>query len=145
MYLEPKVRKELGDLLCDKYPKIFAERHMDTSSSCMGWGLDCGDGWFDIIDTLCANLQSMTDRNAAPQVVAKQVKEKFGNLCFLYSGGNEVTFGMVMLAQSMSVRVCEMCGGPRPRKAENGGLQVRCAHPPCYYQTDLDSDDFPEE
>ena len=80
------MKKELDALLCSRYPLIFADRHAPMTQSCMYWGFSCGDGWFDLIDTLCARLQFATDHNKAPQVVATQVKEKWGMLCFYYWG-----------------------------------------------------------
>ncbi|MGH8493088.1 MAG: hypothetical protein ACRERR_08300 [Moraxellaceae bacterium] len=118
---------------------------MDTSTSSMGWGFSCNDGWFDIIDILCANLQFWTDRNGAPQSVAKQVKEKLGTLHFYCSGGNELTFGMVVMAQSMSARICEVCGAPGLLKAESGWYQVRCAAHANQNQNGLDLEDSPAE
>lgn len=120
------MKKELDELLCQKYPKIFAERSLDITRSCMAWGFSCRDGWFDIIDTLCANLQFWTDRNGAPQVVASQVKEKFGKLCFYHVGGNEVTFGMVVMAQALSEKTCEVCGTPGTMEDNEGWYRVRC-------------------
>lgn len=99
---------------------------MDATKTCMGWGFSCKDGWFDLIDTLCGQLQFWTDNNGAPQVVAKQVKEKFGTLRFYYSGGNEVTFGMVVMAQSMSARICEVCGAPGALEDNKGWYRVSC-------------------
>jgi len=45
-----------------------------------------------------------------PQVVALQVKEKFGTLRFYYSGGDEVIGGYVAMAEAMSAYTCESCG-----------------------------------
>ena len=73
------MKKELDALLCSRYPLIFADRHAPMTQSCMYWGFSCGDGWFDLIDTLCARLQFATDHNKAPQVVATQVKEILQN------------------------------------------------------------------
>jgi hypothetical protein len=39
-----------------------------------------------------------------------QIKEKFGGLCFYYSGGDKIIDGMVDYAQSLSYRTCEHCG-----------------------------------
>jgi hypothetical protein len=47
-----------------------------------------------------------------PQVVATQVKEKFGTLRFYYDGGDSVIEGMVYMAESMSGVTCEECGAP---------------------------------
>lgn len=39
-----------------------------------------------------------------------QIKEKFGGLRFYYSGGDDTTYGMVSLAESLSYKICEKCG-----------------------------------
>lgn len=109
------MQKELDDQLCNKYPKLFVERNLPMSQTCMCWGFSCGDGWFNIIDLLCANIQSHIDwenknEEKVPQVVVKQVKEKFGTLRFYYSGGDEYIHGLVRMAESMSGRTCEKCG-----------------------------------
>jgi hypothetical protein len=111
------MNQELDDLLCKKYPKIFAERHLSEMQTCMYWGFSHADGWFNIIDQLCANIQNHIDWKAknghvVPQVVAEQVKEKFGTLRFYYRGGDEVIDGMVRMAESMSGVTCEECGAP---------------------------------
>ena len=156
--------QKLDELLCEKYPKIFANRHADMTTTCMCWGFSCGDGWFNILDQLCGNIQHHIDwsiknntydiefekmrtavvagdltsfnseyatmspefvdrmksdllkmkprkiRKVIPQVVASQVKEKFGTLRFYYSGGDNVIDGMVLMAESMSGVTCEECG-----------------------------------
>ena len=47
------MRKELDEALCVKYPRIFKDRNAN-----MRWGLECGDGWYNIIDVLCGLLTS---------------------------------------------------------------------------------------
>ena len=49
---------------------------------------------------------------AVPQVVAVQVKEKFGWLRFYVNGGDDVTYAYISMAESMSYRTCEECGTP---------------------------------
>ena len=44
------------------------------------------------------------------QVVASQVKEKYGGLCFYYYGGDDYIDGMVSFAEQMSYKICEICG-----------------------------------
>jgi hypothetical protein len=115
---------ELESKLCKKYPKIFVNVDKDMTQSCMYWGLSVGDGWYDLIDTLCWNIQSYIDNNSSetrviPQVVADQVKEKFGTLRFYTSGGDRLIDGMIWFAESMSGRICEQCG--RPGKSNQSG------------------------
>lgn len=54
---------DLDELLCKKYPEIFRDRHVPMNQTLMCWGFACGDGWFALIDTLCASL--MHDVNVA--------------------------------------------------------------------------------
>jgi hypothetical protein len=52
------MRKELDEALCAKYPLIFKDRNADMRTTAMCWGLECGEGWYNIIDTLCGLLTS---------------------------------------------------------------------------------------
>lgn len=118
------MRRELDELLCQSYPKIFKDRNAHMTETAMCWGFECGDGWFNIINQLCANIQHYTDWNnenhakgykqykEVPQVVAVQIKEKFGTLRFYYDGGDDTIGGMVRMAESMSAVTCEECGAP---------------------------------
>ena len=121
------MKKELDELLCQRYPLIFADRRRSIKESCMGWGFSCGDGWFDLIDTLCERLQFWTDRNKAPQVVAQQVKEKFGTLCFYPREANEKQRGMIYMAEAMSARICDQCGKPGQTLVHEFWHMTRCA------------------
>lgn len=165
--------------LCEKYPLIFANRHGDVRTTAMCWGFECGDGWYNIINNLCSNIQARIDWNAKerdrisqynimignakngdwsafneyykhigekyrdeykertlsaefqtipdpiPQVVAVQVKEKFGGLRFYYNGGDDQIQGMVRMAESMSVVTCETCGAPGSTRG-GGWIRTLC-------------------
>jgi len=160
------MKKELDELLCKRYP------HGDMRTTAMCWGFDIGDGWFNIINQMCRNMQWHIDqsrkdrarslrynravkramkgdlegliryhtygkginaheyaikyanedverglklrevREACPQVIATQVKEKFGTLRFYYYGGDDYCRGVESLADSMSAVTCEVCGSP---------------------------------
>ncbi len=120
------MRKTLDDLLCERYPLIFAERNLSMQESCMYWGFACDDGWFTLIDTLCAKLQAHTDLNGAPQVVATQVKEKYGELRFYVQAADKYQHGMIAFATAMSAQLCEKCGHPGKRFKRDGWLVTRC-------------------
>jgi hypothetical protein len=138
------MKQELDNLLCERYPEIFAERNLDMTETCMCWGFECGDGWFDILDRLCATIQHHIDwRNRQradllennphnlpipeeiPQVVAEQVKEKFGTLRFYYRGGDDYVSGLVSMAEAITEFTCETCGD-RGEANESGWISVRC-------------------
>jgi hypothetical protein len=119
------MKPELDKALCEKYPKIFANRHADMRATAMCWGFECGDGWYQIIEALCCAMQSHCDSNAISQLVASQVKEKYGTLRFYYIGGDDMTDGMVYLAEVMSGMTCEVCGQPGITR-DTGWLTTRC-------------------
>lgn len=111
------MREDLDKQLCEKYPKIFANRNKNMTETAMCWGFEHGDGWYELIDRLCHNIQHYIDwKNRkevqVAQVVADQVKEKFGTLRFYYSGGDDYISGLVSMAESMSGAICEECGKP---------------------------------
>jgi hypothetical protein len=173
------MKKDIDAVLCEKYPKIFVNRHASEQVTAMCWGIATGDGWFNILDQLCGNIQShidwtekrhrqtiehnnmVADMKAGnfesfdkdmgnmsedfketrreeilehgynevvppcPQVVADQVKEKFGTLRFYYSGGDDVVDGMVRMAEAMTEVTCEGCGSPGERRG-GGWIRTEC-------------------
>ena len=103
---------ELQKQLYSKYPEIFADKDKSMKETAMCWGIETPDDWYDIIDTLCQALTNTyttyldIDKEDAerlgikpvryrdedsyiysvecPQVIAEQVKEKYGTLRFYY-------------------------------------------------------------
>lgn len=124
------MKQELDEYLCKVFPKIFAERNLPMQETAMCWGFECGDGWFNIINQLCQNIQHHIDwknkeKEVVAQVVVSQVKEKYGTLRFYYSGGDDTIDGMVSMAESMSGVTCEECGNIG--ESNNGGwIKVLC-------------------
>ena len=127
------MRQDLDDVLCERYRHLFRDRHSNGAQSNMHRGFCCGDGWFDIIDTLCASLSAGVKVGAIPAVLAIEVKEKLGTLRFRIQGGNAEAHRLVALAEQKSARICELCGQPGMlQKLE--GLQVLC--PGCILKGD---------
>lgn len=184
------MKDELDKQLVAKYPKIFKNRYGNMQETCMCWGFECGDGWYNIIDMLCANIQNHIDQSrnkraralrknralkrallgdtswltyfymkhywkedpdaeipewvyknikedikeikfadvgsdVVKQVVAVQVKEKFGGLRFYIDGGDDIVYAMIGMAESMSVVTCETCGSPG-RQRSGGWIRTLC-------------------
>ncbi len=79
--------------ILEKYPKIFKDKALPITQSCMSWGICVPDDWLPIIDELCDAMQncgwtSWGSSHNGPlksgQVVAEQVKSKYGDLRFYY-------------------------------------------------------------
>ncbi len=130
------MKTKLDEQLVKKYPKIFADRYKDMKETCMCWGFECGDGWYWLIDNLCNSIQSYIDNNShfmnIEQVVATQVKEKFGGLRFYIDGGDKHIRGMISLAENLSYKICERCGCTDGVEQTKGGwittLCQSCIH-----------------
>lgn len=108
------MRQDMEELLCERYPLMLS-----------GQRILCGKGWYTLIDTLCQLLQSETDDKQAPQVVAMQVKEKFGVLRFQPRQASSEQRGMIAMAIAMSSHVCELCGQPG-QTVVAGAWMTRC-------------------
>jgi hypothetical protein len=141
------MKQELDKLLCEKYPKMMVNRNKDMKETCMCWGFECGDGWFNILDQLMGNIQHHIDwknkkEEIIPQVTLDQIKEKFGTLRFYYTGGDDVIGGMVRMAESMSGVTCEGCGNVGERR---GGGWVHTYCTPCEEQRELARKQYDEK
>lgn len=95
--------EDLLPILRDRYPKLFSSEHLRE--------IACFPGWLNLLDDLCLRLQTYLDTNPGiPQVVVRQVKEKFGGLRFYISGGDEFCQRIVDAAAEASLTLCEICG-----------------------------------
>jgi hypothetical protein len=66
------------------------------------------------------------------QVVATQVKEKYGGLRFYYYGGDRFIAGMIWLAEYQSYHICETCGSTKDVFQTKGYITTICND--CYKQ-----------
>jgi len=118
--------KELQEKLYTKYPLIFQNKDKSMKESCMYWGISTNDGWYKIIDRLCSNLQWNTDHNKQPQIIASQVKEKFGGLCFYVESGTSEQHAVISFVESLSHHVCEECGSMENVGHTKGWITTLC-------------------
>lgn len=117
------MNEELQNNIFDSYPELFKNRD-DLQQSLMGFGFECSDGWYDLINTLCADIYhyfntkyegvGYNDEKYFHEVPkhfsVQQVKEKFGSLRFYISSAPMEIFDMVRTAENKSYRICEECG-----------------------------------
>jgi len=119
------MKKELSEILFQRYPLIFADYIQPPEGQRDWWKIWCRDGWFDLIDALCEQFQDCTDKRDAPQAVARDVKEKFGELRFVVHARNAEQIGATRMAYALSKRICEECGAPG-RHVVAGAWMTRC-------------------
>ena len=119
------MKVELKQQLFEKYPRMFPGS-AQPGAAAIGRAITVGDGWFGLVDVLCEQLQGETDQNGAPQIVAIQVKEKYGELRFYVGSASERQEAMIEFAEALSARVCEACGSPGSVRSSTGWYATRC-------------------
>ena len=53
--------EEKQNILYEKFPKIFRQKDLSMQQTAMCWGISCGDGWFNILYTLCSHIQHLVE------------------------------------------------------------------------------------
>lgn len=83
-------------------------------------GIECGDGWFGIVDSLSHACENEIDTLMAQGVPKEgwpriaQIKGKFGGLRFYVNGSvtDELRALILAVEEEESRRTCEYCGAP---------------------------------
>lgn len=113
------MNEKLEKKLIEKFPKIFPPKSTSPTSAIELFGIECHDGWYVLIETACKLAQQEIDwseKNQTEdnpkinQIVAIQIKQKFGGLRFYYSGGDKTINGIINTIEAMSYTICEECG-----------------------------------
>jgi len=112
--------------LYSKYPKIFSDISLPGHESRMAWGIECGNGWYWLIDLLCSNIMAFHLGNDLPIPAFTQVKEKFGSLRVYSDDASEYCDGLIDMACAISTKICETCGNSGKFRVENNWCRTEC-------------------
>ena len=119
---------ELQNQLYEKYPYLFSNRNKSRMESCMCWGCEVGNGWYELLSSVCWRIFQHDRNTADPEYIPvkfDQIKEKYGGLRVYYSGGNNYVRGVISMAEEYSYKVCEVCGNSgKPNKG--GWITTLC-------------------
>jgi hypothetical protein len=136
--------QELQNKLFEKYPRLFENRAKSARESCLHFGIETGNGWYELLSSLCHRITNheeniefrikVRNKNGVENdaadlsyvpVTFDQVKEKFGGLRIYFSGGDDYVFGAVGMAEEYSYKICEVCGNAgKPNKG--GWITTLC-------------------
>ena len=129
------MKDQLEKQLAAKFPKILKDLGGDPMKTCMALGLECGDGWYGLLEDGMGKIQYYCNRCTTAgepvQLVADQIKEKFGTLSFRYhvEGGTQVAHEVLSKVvgdmERMSEGVCEVSGAPGVLCSKDGWLATR--------------------
>jgi len=146
------MNNHLETYLYEKYPEFFVEKDWDIKNTCMCWGIQCGDGWFNLLDSTCMKVKDyLTSLQKSLQSFKFQsIKEKYGYLDIMHSltdcKEDSCTFSdyqrnaiddIIEGASSDSEYTCELCGSTRgARVAGFSYFQALCSY--CYHKEHKD-------
>lgn len=81
----------------------------------IAFGFECGDGWADLLVELCQKINTYIQtlpQEQIDEIVALQVKEKYGTLRFYLSCYDDTIDTLIRDAEIKSSVTCETCGNP---------------------------------
>lgn len=118
------MNSELTTKLKDKYPAFFRDLYGDPSQTCMAFGIECGDGWYGLLEKLCEDIAAS---NPPEDFRFAQIKEKFGGLTVYVDFGNEKIFSLTTEVEQESYKVCEFCGTRDNVTSEGSWILTLCS------------------
>ena len=95
------MKQKLQDKLFKDFPKLFIQKDLDKTKTCMCWGIETPDRWYDVIYKLCETIQNHINWNNLKQIEFTQVKEKFGSLRVYYNDKDQWIDGAIALADTL--------------------------------------------
>ena len=132
---------ELQNKLYEKYPQLFVNKDKTPMQSPMCFGIETGEGWYEILSSLCWMIKQYEDsiiwqtewnQKTNPEyksdyfpVKFDQIKEKYGGLRVYFSGGDQYIEGLVSMAEAVSYKVCDVCGN-KGEANKQGWISTRC-------------------
>jgi len=121
------MKAELQQKLFKKYPKIFRQKKLSMTETCMYWGIECPNSWYKILNNLCSKIQKYIDAGNIEQIEATQVKEKYGTLRFYSNNYDPIIDDLIDKAEIETSKICAYCGSKDDVKgSENGWILYLC-------------------
>lgn len=111
------MREELEKHLVKTFPHVFL-RDSNGREPWSMFGIECGDGWYDLLEEGAAKLEPLfaAAAKADPEGYGygyfrtTQIKEKYGTLRWYLSGASDEMYAIVDAAEERSSTTCEQCG-----------------------------------
>lgn len=109
------------DIILKKYPKLY--KHIGR--------IDCGIGWYDLIDELSSRLeQHIIDYEKILKVESDisimDIKQRYGMLCLTLFCGTIEMYNLINKYQDRSGTICESCSCPSSIEYVDGVCMSLC-------------------
>ena len=132
---------ELESRLFDSYPELFRARLEPGDEPIKMWGVECGDGWFNLLRDLASELVGAATRagifpadSGWPAIV--QAKQKRSGLRVCLRQPDTIYESILDSYRLRSLQTCEVCGEPGKPNQSHRQLMVTCSRhsPPTVQQ-----------
>lgn len=108
------------DQLIKDYPKALSN---------VRCGIYYNEGWHILINSLCHLIEQEINQmplELQDQFKVEQIKQKFGSLRVYLNRSTPYIDGAIQLAESLSIHLCECCGGVGEIKSVKGWSATLC-------------------
>jgi len=112
------MKKELEEKFIEVAPVFLQDMYGDMMKTCMAWGFECGDGWFDPLLKAMIAIEEVNKRSKG-KFIADQIKSKYAELRIYWHSSEGVTKDeeeeidrIIEQAEKDCWAVCELCGQP---------------------------------
>ncbi len=100
------MNKDLQSKLFINYPQLY--RSADARQCISLFGIECGDGWYDLLNSLSEKIYPLLSGD----MYVCQVKEKYGTLRYYMNASTDEIELLIREAEHRSAVTCEFCGKP---------------------------------
>lgn len=106
-----------------KYRFARPEKDDTPMTNLLVFGYECGDGWFNLVNSMFAELK---DVKKPKEFKIIQLKEKYAELRVYYVAGNNDIDEIISDYSAISRHTCELCGKPGRIKEIRGWFTTCC-------------------
>lgn len=123
MGLNNKMKNQ--EKLFEKYPGLFFQKDLPMQQTCMCWGVECGEGWYGVLERLCEKLSKYSEEKGL-DIQFVQIKEKYGELRVYLNYYDDEVDKMTEEAENEADNTCEICSAKGELSIKFGWYKTLC-------------------
>lgn len=120
------MNQELTNKIYSRFPEIYCQHTLPKEETSMYWGIQCGDGWFDLIWKMSEEIETLARAQNIPIPEMSEIKQKMGGLRVRLFSNNPTIVAAVKDVEEMALYTCEKCGRSGKLRRMKGLISVRC-------------------
>ena len=114
--------------LYERFPHLYRERLAPLESSKMGWGLQCDDGWYNIIHKMSKRIAAISSDDEFAPAITEVSRNEDGTLYVEARNLSPPVADLIEAAKEQSRITCEVCGySPAFLRSKEGPLKGHVA------------------